>query len=118
MAIKNIMRTDEMQQLYSERKKNPKKECFMCTEEGISYGPWKLIKNEFPYDRIAQKDSHYLLVPNKHVEHLEELDERDIEMRDIIINHSLKNEFDCIVRNFPSAMSHPQHIHWHVWKNL
>ena len=89
--------------------------CFLCLQEEVAYELWKLVKNAFPYDRVAKPGTHFMLCPRRHVAEDYDLTAEEIDERDRIIRYDLSKAFSCIMLNFKPARSHPSHLHYHLW---
>ena len=114
---KSYMRTDETEKIYDQHKKEREqqgdRQCPICTAESVrEYDYWKLIENEFPYDRVAR--DHYMLASKRHIATFSELtDAEQQEFRDI---HESINEFDASLFNFAHRQTVDTHYHIHLFK--
>lgn len=106
-------RTKKSEEKYYKHLKNKKGGCPMCDRSGLkTFKYWKIIKNRFPYDRIAKK--HNMLVPIRHVV------EDDLNQKELIEFKKIKNSFlkdsdyDYIMEASPKIKSMPTHFHLHL----
>lgn len=83
--------------------------CVLCDKEAISsFTHWKIITNDFPYDRIAK--THDMLVPLRHVIEGSLTDEEHQELLDI--KHGYVNDhYDYIIEPTHHGKSIPTHLH-------
>lgn len=86
--------------------------CVLCAVPSlVEYEYWRIVDNEYPYDRIAS--THHLLMPKRCcddndltvAEHAEL-----IALRDTVLN----DQYDCMVVNMPKYTSVKQHFHYHL----
>lgn len=73
---------------------------------------WKIIPNQFPHDRIARVND--MLIPKRRVRYWRKLRwyER-LELR--YIDKILERHYDSISRNYPSVISVPDIMHFHLY---
>lgn len=84
----------------------------MCDREPlISFEYWKIIANDFPYDRITQK--HDMLVPLRHVVGRELSDEERSELEKLKETY-LGERYQSVLESLQSAMTIPSHFHVHL----
>lgn len=76
---------------------------------------WRMVANEFPYDKIAER--HCMLIPDRKfaLEQDMTLEER-IDLNDIKAYFQKTQEFDCIMENIMHMRTVPGHYHLHVLK--
>jgi diadenosine tetraphosphate (Ap4A) HIT family hydrolase len=110
------LRTKKTFKIYKKHLKNGKdKGCPLCKREPLkAFRYWKIIKNRFPYDRIASV--HNMLIPFRHV--TEELLTKS-ELTELlkIKNSFLKNEnYNYIMEATVHTKTQPSHFHLHLVK--
>lgn len=99
-------------------KKHPSM-CHLCgkikDEQNLTFAYWKILANDFPYDRIAQK--HDLLVSRRHF--AEEFEMNEEERRELVeIKTRVLPEmqvYDTMIENFKKLRS-VEHYHIHLIK--
>jgi diadenosine tetraphosphate (Ap4A) HIT family hydrolase len=108
-----ILRTPEEDARYREyREEGGLKVCRLCQDEDVikTFKYWKIMKNNFPYDRIAQ--THHMIVPLRHVP------EEDITPEEWREYHEIKNtmiqDYEFIIEATKSKKSIPGHFHLHL----
>lgn len=108
-----LLRTPETQKAYEEHMKLGTTDCFMCKEEGITFGnEWKIIPNQFPYDAIAEK--HDLLVLTNHtIGTYSDASYALSMMKELLFKIQ---GYDAIIENAPANRSVPGHYHLHLIK--
>ncbi len=108
-----LLRTSECEDKYQEyRKNNSSVFCSLCTKESIKlFKFWKIIKNDFPYDRIAK--IHNMIIPVRHVTE-EELNQDEIKELKEIKSTTLNDEYEFIIEATNKVKSIPQHFHLHL----
>lgn len=106
-------RTQKNENKYIKELKNKRSECPICDRVGLkTFKYWKIIKNDFPYDRIAKK--HDMLVPIRHVI------ENDLNQKELDELRKIKNSFikdsnyDYIIESNYKMKSLPTHFHLHL----
>lgn len=88
------------------------KRCVLCPKTPIKqFVHWKIIENDFPYDRIAAR--HHMIIPIRHVagdglsaEELRELED--------IKRAYINDAYDYILEAVPRIKSIPAHFHLHL----
>lgn len=94
-----------------------KAKCAFCLTEPddkkLSFTHWKIIKNIFPYDRIAEH--HDLLIPKRHFRKESEMTMEERKELVFIKTKKLSKQkkYDCIWENFPHIRS-VEHYHVHL----
>lgn len=113
---KTYLRIDETMSKYMEHEKHNDRKCLFCVSESErEFKLWKIIKNDFPYDRIAS--CHKMLSPLRHVPDKHNLYPEEInELEEIL--HVLEKErfFDSMIVNFTRNRTIPEHYHIHLLK--
>lgn len=85
--------------------------CPLCSGHSIStFKFWKIILNDFPYDRIAE--THHMIIPLRHVNELELTKEEKDEFYKI--KYLKLQEYDLIVEAAQRNKSIPTHFHLHL----
>jgi hypothetical protein len=86
--------------------------CVLCSQEPIqTFKYWKITKNDFPYDLIAE--THHMISPIRHAKELELTEEEKSELLEIKAN-SL-NFYDAILESTPRMKTVPAHHHLHIF---
>lgn len=71
---------------------------------------WILVKNEFPYDKIAQ--THDLLIPTRFFSDVDEME--DLELNELYdIKEELADDYDVYCEATKSSRTVPEHFHIH-----
>ena len=86
--------------------------CRLCQIETIqAFTYWRIILNEFPYDRVAS--THDMIVPLRHISELGLTEEERKELIDI--KHSYINErYRYTMEAAHKNKSIPEHFHLHL----
>lgn len=74
---------------------------------------FKIIVAAYPHDRIAAV--HHLLVPKRKINHWTKMnwkEKREFRKIDTVTS----KEYDCIKLNYPSKITVPEIVHWHLYK--
>ena len=91
--------------------KGPDTPCPLCAAAPLQqFGKWKIIGNDFPYDRVASL--HHMLVPLRHVAETMLTNEERDELLEIKRN-SLK-AYEYSLEATPGTLSIPEHFHLHL----
>ncbi len=108
------LRTIESENVFQEyRKTHPQNDgCIICERQGLKdFKFWKIIPNDFPYDKIAE--THHMIVPLRHVTedglNVEELKELK-EIKDTVLH----TEYEYIIEATYKKKSIPEHFHLHL----
>lgn len=107
------LRSEECSQRYKEcRASNPfGGACALCAKTSTkTFAYWKIVPNDFPYDRIA--DVHEMIVPLRHVTE-NELSQEELAEYKIIKQEHLQ-EYDYILEGTHKTKSIPEHFHLHL----
>lgn len=118
--MKNTLRSEDCQSRYEnhlEIHRNLGK-CPICGEVSKKdFKYWRIIKNSFPYDRIAML--HEILLPIRHVVEADLTEEEIGEFKEIKQNY-INGHYDLMME--PVERGKSIHDHWHlhlvVLKNL
>ncbi|PIQ91424.1 MAG: hypothetical protein COV70_03815 [Parcubacteria group bacterium CG11_big_fil_rev_8_21_14_0_20_39_22] len=108
------LRSKEAEEEYREHKENGglSKGCPLCSEKILKeFKHWKILKNRFPYDRIAQ--DHDMIVSMRHVKEGELTDEEFIELREIK-NNFVFDSYQYVIESSMKQKSIPEHFHLHL----
>lgn len=113
------LRTPDLQEKYDHHLKALKHAddhtCPLCSKEPIElYVHWKLIRNDFPYNKIAEK--HLMLVPLRHVVEADFTSEEIAELRTIKHDILTSPDFDMVIEVDELYKTIPSHFHLHVIK--
>lgn len=86
--------------------------CVLCKMEPIKeFKHWKIIKNDFPYDKIAK--THHMIIPVRCVEESGLTDEELKELKEIKHNY-LFPTYEWILEATEKKKSVPGHFHLHL----
>jgi len=90
--------------------------CPLCYNKPIKiFKYWKILKNDFPYDRIAKV--HDLLVPKRH-ETEDKLTKKELEelklIKDKYVNDKNKHKYTFIMEVTKLGKTIPSHFHLHL----
>jgi hypothetical protein len=107
------LRTQEIQEKYRKHMElNRGGPCPLCEAKALKeFQYWKIINNEFPYDRIAQV--HHMIIPLRHVEE-QHLNDEEVDEYLRIKNEYLFAEYECIIEASGTMKSIPEHHHLHL----
>ncbi len=113
MAQRDTFRTPETEEKYAlwRAAQLPGAPCVLCTREPLKrFKYWKIVFNEFPYDRIATR--HDMLVPLRHASGAELNDAERAELEVIKQGYAYK-EYRFIIE-VGQTKSMPSHFHLHL----
>lgn len=86
--------------------------CRLCLSTPLNtFTYWKIIPNDFPYDKIAQ--THHMLVPLRHVTEDDLTDEEKKELRDLKLSY-LNEHYQYALEAMHKNKSIPGHFHIHL----
>jgi len=106
------LRKIETELAYRIYQKTPKfPTCYICSAPAIkTYGKWKKIENEFPYNEIATEN--HMIVPLRHTteDNLTEEELREFTK----IKEDINDKYDMILENTHKQKSIPGHFHLHL----
>ena len=110
----NSFRTPQNQTEYKELRKTQKEEghCALCEKPPMKeYEYWKIIKNDFPYDRIAK--THNMIVSIRHASD-DELNQEELNELKEIKKEILHSDYEFIIETTYLKKSIPEHFHLHL----
>lgn len=108
------LRTEEGSRMYQEHRRALPADapCPLCREVTLQdFQYWRIITNEFPYDRIAAV--HHMLVPKRHSteDTLTDAEERELlELKQGYCN----DHYEFLIEATRSKKSIPAHFHLHL----
>lgn len=108
------LRTEKTEKKYREFKKTNRftEGCILCQAKPIkSFKYWKIINNDFPYDKIA--DPHHMILPKRHVKEDDITKEEWNEFKELkggYVNDNYVFIFESMLR----TMTVPDHFHLHL----
>lgn len=108
------LRTKETQKKYDDYKKSGgiSGECNLCKSEPIkSFGRWRIIDNDFPYDRIA--DTHHMIISNRHITEDDITDEEWEEFKKLKKGY-IDDNYNFIFENTIKTKTIPNHLHFQL----
>lgn len=109
----DLLRSKEMADRYQAHKESGVMDtaCVLCEAPAIeSFTYWKVIPNNFPYDRIAR--THEMIIPLRHVREEELIEEERDEF--FKIKGSYLQKYDYLLEATYKTKSIPQHFHIHL----
>lgn len=87
--------------------------CPLCTAEPLqTFTHWKIIKNKFPYDTIAEE--HHMIVPHRHCTY-DSLTTGEIKEL-TSIKKEVYNSYHYLLEGLGNNVSIPDHSHLHLLK--
>ena len=109
----STLRTKEAEEKYNNYVKENKSDiCPLCERESIKvFKYWKVIKNIFPYDKIAE--IHHMIVPFRHVTE-NELSSQELNEFKEIKQKYLYPEYEYLIESSMKKKSIPEHFHIHL----
>lgn len=108
----DVFRSDECVKRYREHRAKIKDADLTKLPQVERWGHWILVKNEYPYDRIAQK--HCLLVPLRSFAEDEEMNGAERKELFMIKKWFARNKsFDILCESLPHDRSVPGVYHLH-----
>jgi hypothetical protein len=85
--------------------------CRLCEAEAIkTFSHWKIIRNDFPYDRIAEV--HHMLAPLRHVGEDDMSEEEKGEWASL--KRTVGEDYDLMIEATMRNKSIPDHFHLHL----
>ncbi len=110
-------KTREKYHAYREEQGLKKKKCDFCDENAVNkqwaFTYWKILKNIFPYDLIAEE--HDLIVPKRHFKKESEMTAEERSELVYLKTHKLSKskKYDFTWENFAHTRS-VEHYHLHL----
>lgn len=105
------LRTKETKARYAAATKSG--DFFLEDPAVAEYEYWRVIKNSFPYDVVA--DVHNLLAIKRLVASENDLTPEELaELKEIKSTISNDGSYDVIMLNFPKRQTQPQRLHYHL----
>ncbi len=110
--VKKTIRTPETEQRYMEEmaKRPPGDGCVLCSLFPVhTYKLWKIVPNDFPYDKIAAR--HDMVIPLRHTSEINEEERLELEeIKKTFINDNYRYILEATHR----TKSIPSHYHLHL----
>lgn len=106
------LRKPETEARYEEHQRNKKPgDCYLCRAVSLKeFEFWRLLPNEYPYDRIVK--THHLISLRRHA------DENGLTVPEYnelySIKHNLRNDYDMLFENTLKRKSIREHFHIHA----
>jgi diadenosine tetraphosphate (Ap4A) HIT family hydrolase len=110
----DLLRTDEMAAKYKAAINNGALDggCVLCQKTSIvEFEYWKIIENDFPYDRIAK--IHHMIVPKGHISEGKISDLAQKEIAEIKEGY-ISSNYNYIIEAAHKNKSIPDHFHLHL----
>lgn len=86
--------------------------CPLCASVPLKeFTHWKLLENDFPYDRVTVV--HHMLLPKRHVSE-PELTEEEREEYASLKRGYIAEHYEMLFEGTPKQRSVPEHFHIHV----
>lgn len=106
------LRRPETEAAYEQYRKNKKPDdCYLCRAASLKeFIHWRLLPNEFPYDRIVK--THHLISLRRHADENALTVPEYNELYDI--KHALRNDYDILFENTLKRKSIRAHFHIHA----
>ena len=105
------LRTDKTREAYKAFHEAEEKEdiCKICEAKSLhEFEHWRIITNDFPYDRISEK--HSMLVPKRHAKEIELTDTEKKELFQLK-SHDIINEYNYILEATKRRITNVDHYH-------
>jgi hypothetical protein len=111
MASMRLRAGEERYRAYK-KSGGPAKGCPLCYRPAKqTFTHWKIIKNEFPYDRIAS--THDMITPLAHITLDQVPPEAWYELQ-TIKKEVIAKQYDSVIEQMPATQSIPEHFHQHL----
>jgi len=109
------LRTKETHDAYEivRTTQNFKENCPLCSEKEVicEFTHWKLVRNLYPYDKVAE--IHDMIVPKHHVTEEELTGDEEHELFEL--KHTFLNEnYILLIEALKNSKSIPAHFHLHL----
>lgn len=122
----STLRSKEVEDKYTNYKKNKTEDCAICRLEPLhSFKYWKIIENEYPYDLIAEK--HHMIASFRHVDENGLSIEEKEELSEIKNDFLAKGKYNFLFEAIGNTKTIPAHFHLHlielksqdkIWRDL
>lgn len=111
------MRTPETEAKYQKYLKTKPEGCPLCDdrEVEIEFKHWRLVKNKFPYDLVADRSD--MLVTKKHTLNLWDRILAETELAHILDTLDEVGLYQVFIRNFSNRQTVKNHKHYHLLEN-
>ena len=112
--MERSVRSEEVQKQYLDFMKGraDNSPCRMCEMESVKeFKYWRVLENEFPYDKIS--DKQHILLPKRHTTEEDLTDEEKAELLKIKKTDFVR-EYQFIFESTPGTVSIPAHFHLHL----
>jgi diadenosine tetraphosphate (Ap4A) HIT family hydrolase len=87
--------------------------CRLCDETVIiEFNLWKIINNEFPYDKIAS--THHMIIPKRHTNG-DDLTEEELNELTTLKAGYLNEQYHMLAEALPKRKTMPSHFHLHLF---
>ncbi|MEK7081170.1 MAG: hypothetical protein AAB902_02170 [Patescibacteria group bacterium] len=88
-------------------------ECNLCNKTKLikEFKHWKIVNNEFPWDRIAK--INHMIIPKRHIIY-EELNKTEKKEFESIKSAYIEKEYELIAEVTERKKSIPDHFHIHL----
>lgn len=105
------LRTPETQERYFKAREEGRLTPLSEVEPIREFEYFKIIDNEFPHDKDLSV--HHLLIPKRVIQSWKEMTTEELEEFKIIDDY-VATKYDFIKRNYPSIITVPTIVHWHL----
>ncbi len=86
--------------------------CPLCSRPSlVEFEHWRIIKNDFPYDKVAH--THHMVLPKRHAND-DELTTAELTELRVIKRTYVNNTYDYLQESVTKTSSIPQHFHLHL----
>ena len=112
LLMTRTLRKPETEARYVEHQRNKKSgDCYLCRAKSFrEFEFWRLLPNEYPYDRIVK--THHLISLRRHADENGLTVPEYNELYDI--KHTLRNDYDMLFENTLKRKSIREHFHIHA----
>jgi diadenosine tetraphosphate (Ap4A) HIT family hydrolase len=89
--------------------------CPLCKSKTLAeFTYWRLVENDFPYDRVAEV--HHMIIPMRHTSGEDLSGEEESELSHLLKTDLNTRGYNYFMQSLPSNMSIPAHLHYHLIK--
>lgn len=86
--------------------------CNLCKEKSVKeFKYWKIIKNRFPWDRIAK--THHMIIPIRHVVE-SKLTKAELKEFSLLKKSYIEKNYELIAESTKKKKTIPSHFHLHL----